>query len=150
VVEDQPIYAHRAILAQRCEHFAAMFRSGFRESTEKEVSIPNIARPVFLLLLEYIYTDSVKVELEHAIDLYIASDQYQLERLREMCCTVVRRNLNAENAAILLQSASESHCQVLKETCMNYIVDNFDIVSKTDGIKQLSHHLLLEILSMRP
>lgn len=26
LIDDQPVYAHRAILAQRCEHFAAMFR----------------------------------------------------------------------------------------------------------------------------
>lgn len=26
MVDNQPIYAHKAILAQRCEHFAAMFR----------------------------------------------------------------------------------------------------------------------------
>ena len=150
LVEDQPIHAHRAILAQRCEHFAAMFRSGMRESIERTIPIPTISRQVFLLLLEYIYTDSVKVELEHAIDLYIASDLYQMERLRDMCCTVVRRNLNAENAATLLQTASEAHCQVLKETCMSFIIDNFDVVSKTDGIKTVSHPLLLEILSMRP
>jgi RCC1 and BTB domain-containing protein len=99
LVENSPIYAHRAILAQRCEHFAAMFRSGMRESTDKTIPIPNISREVFLLLLEYVYTDFVKVEMEHAIELYIASDLYQLERLRDICCSVVRRSLNAENAA---------------------------------------------------
>lgn len=52
-VEDQPVYAHRAILAQRCEHFAAMFRSGMRESVEKVIPIPNISHAVFLLLMEY-------------------------------------------------------------------------------------------------
>ena len=26
LLEDEPVYAHRAILAQRCDHFAAMFR----------------------------------------------------------------------------------------------------------------------------
>lgn len=149
-VEDQPIYAHRAILAQRCEHFAAMFRNGWKENAERAViPIPDISRAVFLLLLEYIYTDSVKVELEHAVELYIAADLYQLERLRDMCCTVVRRNLNAENAGPLLQSASEVHCHVLKEACMTYIVENFDIVSKTEGIKQVSHSLLLDILAQR-
>jgi RCC1 and BTB domain-containing protein len=149
LVEDQPVYAHRAILAQRCDHFAAMFRSGMRESVERMVPIQDISRQVFLLLLEYIYTDSVKIEVEHATELYIAADLYQLERLRDMCCTVVRRNLNAENAGPLLQNASESHCHCLKEVCMAYMVENFDIVSKTDGIKQVSHTLLLEILSQR-
>jgi RCC1 and BTB domain-containing protein len=56
LVEDQPVYAHRAILAQRCDHFAAMFRSGMRESVERMVPIQDISRQVFLLLLEYIYT----------------------------------------------------------------------------------------------
>ena len=150
LVEDQPIHAHRAILARRCEHFAAMFRSGMHESVEKEIRIPNIPRPVFLLLMEYLYTDSVKIELEHAVDLYIAADLYQLERLRDMCCVVVRRNLTGDNAPAVLQNAADAHCQVLKEVCMEYIVSNFDVISKTDGIKAVSHSLLLEILSLRP
>jgi hypothetical protein len=120
-----------------------------RESVERMVPIQDISRRVFLLLLEYIYTDTVKVEVENAIELYIASDIYQLERLRDMCCTVVRRNLNAENAGPLVESADDNHCPILREVCMSYIVENFDIVSKTDGIKQVSHGLLLEILSQR-
>jgi RCC1 and BTB domain-containing protein len=150
LVDDQPIHAHRAILARRCDHFAAMFRSGMRESVEREIRIPNIPRPVFLLLMEYIYTDSVKIDLEHSVDLYIAADLYQLERLREMCCVVVRRNLTGDNAPFVLQNATDAHCQVLKEICMEYIVSNFDVISKSDGIKAVSHPLLLEILSLRP
>lgn len=149
LVEDTPVYAHRAILAQRCDHFAAMFRSGMRESVELIVPIPDISRKVFLVLLEYIYTDSVKIDVEDAIELYIAADIYQLERLRDMCCTVVRRNLNAENSGPLLQIAEENHCLILRDVCLSYIVENFDVVSKTEGIKQVSHTLLLEILGKR-
>jgi len=101
------------------------------------------------LLLEYIYTDAVKIDVRDAVELYIAADLYHIERLREMCSTVVRRNLNAENAGPLVQAASEAHCHVLKEICMTYVVENFDAVSKTEGIKQVSHGLLLEILSQR-
>ena len=93
--------------------------------------------------------DAVKVDVEDAIELYIASDIYRLERLRDMCCTVVRRNLNAENAGPLVQNAADSHCHILREACMTFIVENFDVVSKTEGIKQVSHTLLLEILSQR-
>lgn len=149
MVEDHPVYAHRALLAQRCDHFAAMFRSGMRESVEKIVPIVDISLSVFLLLLEYIYTDSVKIDVEHAIGLYIAADIYQLDRLRDMCCTVVKRNLNAENAGTLAQTADEKLCTILRDLCMSYIVDNFDVVSKTEGIKQVSHGLLLEILAQR-
>ncbi len=151
IVEDQPVYALRAILAKRCEHFAAMFRSGMRESEAgAEIPIPSISRAVFLLILEYLYTDSVKIELEHAVELYIASDLYQISTLRDMCCVVVRRSIGSENATYLLLSAHEAHCQIIKDIAMEYIIANFDVISKTEGIKVVSHGLLLEILSMRP
>lgn len=120
-----------------------------RESNERSISIPNISKKVFLLLLEYLYIDTVKIDIEHAIELYSAADLYHMERLRDMCCTVVRRNLSAENSGLLLQTAAATHCHVLKEICMNYVVENFDTVSKTEGIKHVSHTLLLEILAQR-
>lgn len=149
VIENQQVYAHRAILTARCEPFAAMLRSGMRESVEGVIPIPNIRRSVFLLMLEYIYCDTVKVPLEDAIELYICADLYDLERLRDMCCNVVRRNLRPENAGPLLQAAAEHHCQALKEHIMKYVVDNFDSFSRTDGIRHVSHQLLLEIISQR-
>jgi RCC1 and BTB domain-containing protein len=149
MVENEPIHAHMAILAQRSEHFVAMFRSGMRESTERIVHIPHISRTIFLLLLEYLYTDSVKIEVEHAVELYIAADLYNLDRLRDMCCFTIRRNLNPQNSGPLLETATEHHCQALKDICMKYVVENFDSVSKTDGIKNVSHSVLLEILAQR-
>lgn len=150
IVDNQPVYAHRAILSKRCEHFAAMFRSGMRESIEREIHIPDIPHAVFLLLMEYIYTDAVKIDLEYAVDLFLTADLYQLNRLKNMCVVMVRRSLDEENAAILLQSASDTHCHELKDICMEYIIANFDIISKSEGIRQLSHDLLLEILQRRP
>jgi RCC1 and BTB domain-containing protein len=149
VLENEPVYAHRAVLSQRCEHFAAMFRSGMRETTEKTISIPGLSKRTFLQLLEYIYTDFVKIAVEDAIPLYVAADLYHLERLRDMCCTVVRRNLNSENSGPLLQTAAQAHCHLLKEVCLQFVVTHFDIVSKTEGIKRVSHDLLLEILAQR-
>ena len=108
-----------------------------------------MSKRTFLLLLEYIYTDSVMVDVENATQLYIAADLYHMERLCEMCVTVVKRNLSPENSGPLLQEASECCCDILKKLCMAFVVENFDAVSKTEGIKHVDHSLLLEILSLR-
>ena len=146
------IHAHRTILATRCEHFAAMFRSGMRESIEREIMIPNVTKPVFLLLMEYLYTDSVTIEIEHAVELYMLSDLYQLERLKNICITVIRRKLSIENVAFLLQTANDEGCRCLtiKSICMEFVVTNFEFISKSDNIRALSHSLLLEVLENRP
>jgi hypothetical protein len=128
-----------------------MFRSGMRECEEgAEIPIPNMSYAVFLLILEYLYTDSVKVELEHAMELYIASDLYQLATLRNMCCVVVQWSIGSKNAKYLLQTAHKAHCQVMKDITMEYILGNFVVISKSEGIKAVSHSLLLEILSLHP
>ena len=75
--DDECVHAHRSILASRCENFAAMFRSGMRESVEGEISIPGVFKALFLLLMEYIYTDSVMIEIQFAVDLYILADMYR-------------------------------------------------------------------------
>lgn len=149
MVENQPVYAHKAVLAGRSDHFAAMFRSGMRESVERVITIPNFSKGAFLLLLEYLYTDCVKIDVEHSVELYMAADLYHLERLRDMCCFVVRRDLSVDNVCPLLQAAAESHCQPLKDICMTFVVESFDTVSKGDGIKNISHDVLLEILERR-
>mmetsp|Transcript_15910 Transcript_15910/g.19420 ORF Transcript_15910/g.19420 Transcript_15910/m.19420 type:complete len:606 (+) Transcript_15910:599-2416(+) len=150
LIDDEKVYAHRSILASRCEHFAGMFRSGMRESIDLEIKIPNVSKPVFLLLMEYLYTDSVMFEIEYAVELFILSDLYQLERLRKICITVIKRNLSLDNATGILQVASEEGCQVLKDICMEFVVTNFELISRSDEIRSVSHTLLLEILSSRP
>uniref|UniRef100_A0A7S1FVS7 BTB domain-containing protein n=1 Tax=Corethron hystrix TaxID=216773 RepID=A0A7S1FVS7_9STRA len=151
IVQGEPIHAHRVILASRSAHFSAMFRSGMRESNQREVIIPDTPRHIFLLLLEFLYTDALPpVAREDAIDLYVAADLYGIERLREGCAVTLRRGLGPENAAVTLQAAEDARCEALKAICMEYIVGNFDIVSKSEGIRAVSHTLLLEILAIRP
>lgn len=150
LVEGQQVHAHRAILAKRCEHFAAMFRSGMRESLEHEIVIPNVSVEAFKLILEYLYTDNVKVDVEHAVEVFMAADLYQLDRLKEMCSLVVKRHLSVANVTFLLNEASDASCHLLKEVCMEFMVGNFDVISKREEIKVLSHALLLELLSKRP
>mmetsp|Transcript_18157 Transcript_18157/g.23892 ORF Transcript_18157/g.23892 Transcript_18157/m.23892 type:complete len:547 (+) Transcript_18157:211-1851(+) len=149
VVEGQNIHAHKGYLAVRCEHFRAMFSSGMRESRENEVIIPNIRYPIFLALLEYIYTDMTDITPENAIDLYNAADLYTLDRLKVLCEMSVQKGINFENAATLLQNADESHATRLREICMNFIIRHFDTVTKSEGFKSLSRELILETLANR-
>ena len=58
--------------------------------------------------MSFVDTDAVKIEVEHAVELYIAADLYQLSTLREMCCVVVKRNISADNAAYMLQVRGNS------------------------------------------
>jgi N-acetylneuraminic acid mutarotase len=83
IVEGRPLYASRAHLAVRSEHFRAMLYGGMRESSGVEISIPDVGYEVFTKVLEYLYTDSVvDIPSELAVPLLIAAEQYLLDRLK--------------------------------------------------------------------
>ena len=131
IVEGRPIYAHRAILAQRSAHFAAMFRSGMRESTEREVQMHSVSYAAFLLLMEYIYIDSVRVDAQYAIELFVVADLYQLDRLKETCNAVAKRNLNCDvgiYTPFIIGNLNFSQCLndfSFKQECYDYATRSF-------------------------
>ncbi|KAF1777360.1 SKP1/BTB/POZ domain [Phytophthora cactorum] len=121
LIEGRAVHSHRAILAAR----------------------------IFLALLEYIYVDSINVGAEMALELYAAADLYTLDRLKGLCEIIVQKNINVDNAAALFQSADDLHSYRLREICLSYMVQNFDMVTKSDGFAGLSRDLILEVLQNR-
>jgi hypothetical protein len=55
----QRIYGHKMILSLVSDCFRAMFTTGFRESTQREIEIPNCSYGAFYCMMEYIYTGRV-------------------------------------------------------------------------------------------
>ncbi|GAB9474309.1 hypothetical protein Gpo141_00011440 [Globisporangium polare] len=56
LVEGRVVYAHKVILSLLSERFRGMFTAGFRESSQKEIALPDIRYVVFLKMIEYLYT----------------------------------------------------------------------------------------------
>ncbi|CAM9534821.1 unnamed protein product [Heterosigma akashiwo] len=144
-----PMYHFRDGIGYSATENMVAETSVMRESHEDEVIIPNMRYPIFLALLEYIYTDMTDITPENAIELYNAADLYTLDRLKGLCEAAVRKGLTCENAAALLQAADESHAARLREVCMAFTIRHFDTVTKGDGFKALSRELILETLQNR-
>jgi len=149
IVEDMPIYAHRSFLSVRSDHFRAMFSSGMIESTSNEIVIQSIQHKVFLALMEFMYTDTVQVSPEVAIQLYVAADLYCVERLKGLCEVLVQRNLSTTNVCKLLSIADDIGAHPLRALCLKYVARHFDDVSKTGAFEDLSKLLILEVVKHR-
>ncbi|KAJ0052273.1 hypothetical protein Pint_03329 [Pistacia integerrima] len=85
LVEGKRFYAHRICLLASSDAFRAMFDGGYREKLAKDVEIPNIRWDVFELMMRFIYTGSVDVNIDVAQDLLKAADQYLLDGLKRLC-----------------------------------------------------------------
>jgi len=151
IVEGKPVYAHK-LLCMRCSYFRAMFDGQMREAQQKTITIPNISHRVFLTLLEYLYTDEVEISLDMAMDLFVAADQFGVERLKRLCEKKILISINIDNAATILQAANMHIADGLRQSCMDFILRHFDAVSKTAAFEEMGRsnvELVFEILKRR-
>jgi hypothetical protein len=140
-----PIYAHRIILASRSDTFKAMLFQGMSESTQKDIVFKDISFSILSLLVEYLYTDTVEVNAQNVVDLFVAADKFQVNRLRSICENFFFQNISEENVCNVLELADRFHARQLRQYCVNWILSNFGEMLKNDDYLNLNKDLLAEI-----
>jgi hypothetical protein len=94
--DEKKLHACRAILAVRSEVFDRLLYNGMKESYDNQISLPKIKSAGMEIILEYIYTGSVKEEFltkDNIIESYCAADYFQLEGLQEFIVETLKNTL---------------------------------------------------------
>ena len=149
IIEGKEIKANKAIMAARSEHFRALFYGGMKEQHEAVVEIPDTPYNVFEAILEYLYTDTVRgMNVDMAVSLMIAAEQFMLDRLKAMCQDIIRKNINTENVVPILRASFYHRAIALKEICLDFICAKSEEVKKTRSFSELMHEpeLLMELV----
>ncbi|KAK3160849.1 hypothetical protein QOZ80_1BG0065820 [Eleusine coracana subsp. coracana] len=99
---------------------------------------------VFQYMLHFIYTDSLPVvedsdKIVMALHLLVATDRYNLVRLKLICEDVLSSNIDITIAASTLVLAEQHGCHELKKACFKFLKapGNLTAVMATDGFRHL-------------
>jgi len=169
VLEGRPIHAHRCIILARCRALEEQIREKGTKSDERtrlkygtqvpthyQLEIPSMRYRAFLGFIEFLYTDNIQslknnqneeFEIEHILDLWQLSHEFKSERLRKLCEETIEPSITIENCTIVLKRAWEigEEAEVLKTTCLNYILLNYQHVIATSVFYDLPTHIIKEI-----
>ncbi|CAI8026259.1 BTB/POZ domain-containing protein 19 [Geodia barretti] len=108
--ERQTIYAHKCLLAARCEVFRAMFATSEQAVTEDNEPDPLVLSEVqpniFLALLEFIYTNCCSLSTDMVIDVLAASIEYGLDGLTKLCVRFMRESIAVDTVCEFTQVSS--------------------------------------------
>ncbi|CAN6236500.1 unnamed protein product [Urochloa humidicola] len=126
-VGDETFAAHRLLLEARSPVFKAKL-PGLNEErkTIVVVQINDMEPRVFKAMLSFIYTDTwpemeSKEECAMSQRLFVAADQYGLQRLKLMCEYRLCDLIDASSVAEILLLAEKYQCAALKEACFDFI-----------------------------
>jgi len=138
VVEGRNLHAHKFILFARSEYFRRMFTSGYRESTDSTIPIPDVRYEVFLCVLSFLYTGKPREDIdEMAVEVLGVANLYNIEPLKRICAELITRSICVENVASILQAADTYQVTLLRMHCINYMVEHFGEVVRSEGFKEL-------------
>mmetsp|Transcript_33785 Transcript_33785/g.62533 ORF Transcript_33785/g.62533 Transcript_33785/m.62533 type:complete len:627 (-) Transcript_33785:73-1953(-) len=160
LVEGKEVHANRSILAVRSEYFKVMLYSGgMRESlaaaggagadSAQPIELKDVSYPVFLKVLEYLYTDSVRdVSLDVGIPLLIMSERFMLDRLKGLCEDSIRRDVSVENVIGIFIASHRHNAVGLKDIALEFILKNLNDPVIMQGLSDLKSEpdLLVEII----
>ena len=104
--------AHRPILMRRSERFNALFSGVMVESRDGNISVVSAERSTFKALLEYLYTDDIRMDVREdsqlVMSLFLLAHEYAFVRLLRLCEGILIRFLQVENCAEFLDYAEMS------------------------------------------
>ena len=110
-VKNFVIAAHKAVVGARSPVFADMFKQNMAQNIE----IENMEPAVFQKMLQFIYTNDCDVG-EHAEELLIAADKYDIKDLKDICEEELESELTADNEARLLAVSNQCQGKMLQNT----------------------------------
>ena len=115
-----------------------MFTSGYREAAAPRVSIEGVSHEVFLLVLTYLYTGSLReISVDLALEVMGAANLYDIEPLKCMCSEVIARGLTIDSAPAIYHAADAYDVAHLRALCLAFMVSNFGDVVRSDGFAEL-------------
>ena len=151
MVEGVPVRAHKLML-MRCPYFRAMLLGDMAESSQAVVNLEIVRHSIFAAVLEYLYTDTVAIPLDSAMELFVAADCFDIPRLQAMCERRLLESMTVENAASILLTADVHSATSLRDKALGYILLHFEAVSKTVAFEDMARsnvELVFEILKSR-
>ena len=69
------------------------------------------------------------------MELFEAADIFGIDRLKIMCESAIMSSIDVDNAAAIFHASDMHNASSLRERAMNFILHNFDEVSKTPGFE---------------
>jgi N-acetylneuraminic acid mutarotase len=169
------VYAHKVIISIRSQYFKELFKqynnsmvdnneishlgkninfnpSVYPVNNTCEFNFEGISENVFLTILEFLYTGtfSNKIEYCEMIDLLTCANEFQLKELKSLCENCLIYGMETSNIVDVLIASYKHNLADLKSLAINFILSNFQEVSKQKSFYKLEAHpqLLMEVMML--
>ena len=140
-VDDRELPVHKNIVSAMSPFFRDIFAK-LHDPTDNKITLHNLNGAIMNDILHFIYTGEVSIHDGNVRQMLAASRFLKLESLKGMAISYLKKKLSPGNVIDILLLADKHKCQSLLEQAEKLVVDNFVLVSKTQGFKKLKFEMI--------
>ncbi|RHY51621.1 hypothetical protein DYB38_005727 [Aphanomyces astaci] len=133
VVGAHKIAANRVVLSVQNPFFKRLLGT-----FPKHVEVSDVNNHTFSLLIHFLYTEEVAIDLHNAVDLLVAAALYHVPELQKRVERFLVDEITAHNAMGLWAVAHKCLATDLETACVAFILRNICAVAATEGFT--AHH----------
>lgn len=139
-VEGKGFLAHRIVLSCRSAYFHELFD---KNPNERVFNIPSgISKAMFSILLEYMYTDSIKkasgMTTETLFEVWELAKAFNLPALAFRCELFLYEKISPENVESIYLLSENNDMPTLKEGVIEYLLQSYKNLKKGNFLDQLA------------
>uniref|UniRef100_A0ACB8E4U6 Uncharacterized protein n=1 Tax=Sphaerodactylus townsendi TaxID=933632 RepID=A0ACB8E4U6_9SAUR len=143
-IEKEVFFVDKGLLIEHSEYFRALFRSGMKESTQKEITIRDLSPTGFLIMLKILEGGYPTLSCEENLRAVECASFLQVKAMAQYLIN----SLNSDNCILLYQAAAMFGLLDLFRSAALYIRDSYSDLE--EYLDCLSPELLAYIDSLIP
>ncbi|KAJ3445659.1 btb/poz domain-containing protein [Anaeramoeba flamelloides] len=131
------IYAHKILLSRKCKFLRGLFYSKNWKSSENQVTkvfIPDVPYEPFKLVINYMYSSKIKLDLRIVWEVLLISKRIELRQLTEYCFEYICERITFKNCFQFLNKALDLGYDMIKTASLNFIQFYLNIILDRKGI----------------
>lgn len=141
------IRAHKVFLEAFCSYFDLLFNIPMKELTQNEVELHDVDGKSLSLIIDYAYTNELKITPDNVQDLLQTANFITLEPVCHACCVYLMKNLDFWNCFDILQLATSLGRVQLANSVKRYALERFEDVTSNNEHLVIPPELLIQYLS---
>ncbi|CAL1533269.1 unnamed protein product [Lymnaea stagnalis] len=147
IADGQSIAVHRAVMAACSDYFRVMLTGFMKESREQVVELKGVTADGLKVVVDFAYTGRLELTTDNVEEVLSAASHLQVSVAVELCSKYLEMALTIYNCTDILNLAQMYSLSSTQTKALQYMMDNFEIVSSSEQFSKLMHTQLASMLS---